>query len=396
MRTALIILGKDLRLRMRDRSVLLFAIVVPLGLTFVFANIFAGADDVQFTAIVVDADGGPAAQGFVTDVVPALREAGIIELQPADSSSEARALVEDGTAAIAWLIPEGFSDRVTSGAGGTITVVANPDRVIATEIARNVAATYAGELNRIALAVATTVTAAQQPPWAIEATQLPGIADEAAASAIATGATIVTRTNETSSRQLDPRSYLAAGMAVFFLFFSVQFGITGMLEERDFNTLPRLLAAPISRAAIHTGKAAGAFTVGAVSMTLLAVASHTLLGANWGPPLGIAIMVFAAIIAAMGIMVLVGAFAKTSEQAGNLQSIVALTLGLAGGVFFPISTGWLANLSLLSPHAWFLRGLGDIVGTGSALAAVPAAGALLGVGAVTALLGAMRIRQVQP
>ena len=62
-------------------------------------------------------------------------------------------------------------------------------------------------------------------------------------------------------RQLDPVSYLAAGMAVFFLFFIVQYGVTGLLEERQQGTLPRLMAAPIPVAAIHVGKAMGATVI---------------------------------------------------------------------------------------------------------------------------------------
>ena len=42
-------------------------------------------------------------------------------------------------------------------------------------------------------------------------------------------------------------------MAVFFLFFTVQFGVTSLLEERNDGTLARLLAAPISRARSSAG-----------------------------------------------------------------------------------------------------------------------------------------------
>ena len=55
---------------------------------------------------------------------------------------------------------------------------------------------------------------------------------------------------------IDPKTQVAAGMATFFLFFSVQFGVLGLLQERRQGTLPRLLAAPV-RAVAGAGQQAG-------------------------------------------------------------------------------------------------------------------------------------------
>src|SRR5690606_13591596 len=122
-------------------------------------------------------------------------------------------------------------------------------------------------------------------------------------------------TLEAADRQLGMTSYLAAGMAAFFVFFTVQWGVTGLLEERQLGTLPRLLAAPIPPSAVQIGKALGAFVLGIVAMSVLAVASATLLGASWGPWQGTAVLIVALVLAALGIMALVGSFAKTAEQA---------------------------------------------------------------------------------
>ena len=97
-------------------------------------------------------------------------------------------------------------------------------------------------------------------------------------------------------------------------------------------------------------------------MGVLVVATTLLFGASWGNPLGVAVLVIAAVLAAMGIMAVIATVAKTPEQAGNWQSVVAVILGLLGGTFFPVShaPGVLRTLTLLTPQAWFLRGLGDL------------------------------------
>jgi ABC-2 type transport system permease protein len=182
-------------------------------------------------------------------------------------------------------------------------------------------------------------------------------------------------------------------MAAFFVFFTVQYGVTGLLEERQQGTMPRLLAAPIPPAAVQVGKAAGAFVLGIVSTTVLAVASRLLLGASWGPVLGTAILIVALVIAATGLMAFVGSFARTAEQAGNLQSIVAVSLGMLGGVFFPVGGGVLAAVAVISPHGWFLRGLGAQVAAGDWSAVLPAAAAMVLFGVVAAVPAVLRLRK---
>jgi ABC-2 type transport system permease protein len=181
------------------------------------------------------------------------------------------------------------------------------------------------------------------------------------------------------TRQLDANTFFAAGMAVFFLFFTVQFGVVGLLEEKQGGTLARLLAAPIGHSSVVAGKAILSFSLGLISMTVLIVATHYLMDAEWGPPLGVALLVIAGVLAATSIMGVIAATATSADGAANLGAIIAVILGMLGGTFFPIGQGndLLARLSYLTPHAWFMRGLSDISGGAEWTAALPAVGALL-------------------
>jgi ABC-2 type transport system permease protein len=92
-------------------------------------------------------------------------------------------------------------------------------------------------------------------------------------------------------------------------------------------------------------------------------------------------------------MSIVATLAKTSEQAGNWQSIIAVVLGMLGGVFFPISQapGFLPTLSLVTPQAWFLRGLSDMAGDTGWTVVLPAVLAMLVFAAVTGAIAAVRL-----
>jgi ABC-2 type transport system permease protein len=167
-----------------------------------------------------------------------------------------------------------------------------------------------------------------------------------------------------------------------------------MLEERHAGTLPRLLAAPIPKFAIVTGKAITAAIMGVISMSVLVVASSLMFGAEWGNPLGVLLLIFGGIFAAIGITGIVGAFAKTAEQAQVYSSIIAVVLGFMGGTFFPVgqSGGLLAQLRFVTPHAWFMQGLGDLAG-GNVADVLPAVFALVVFGVVCGTLAALGIRR---
>ena len=190
-------------------------------------------------------------------------------------------------------------------------------------------------------------------------------------------------------------TYFAASMAIFFLFFTAQFGVLSLLAERREGTLPRLVAAPIPPWAIILGKAIGSFVLGIGAMAVLVAASSLLLGADWGDPVATAALVLAAVIAAMGITALITTLARTEEQAGGWNSIVAVTLAILGGAFFELSQApqALEVASRVTPHAWFLEGLSILSAPGATVADVGAPlVALLGIGLVTGAIGLMRSR----
>jgi ABC-2 type transport system permease protein len=230
--------------------------------------------------------------------------------------------------------------------------------------------------------------------------QLPAPPTEAEIQALVAGAidtpspiTLVDATSEL--RRMAASTFFPASMAIFFLFFTAQFGILSLLAERRQGTLPRLVAAPIPPWAIVAGKAIGSFILGVVSMTVIVVASTLLLGAEWGNPIGVAALIVAAVLAAMGITALITTLARTEEQAGGWNAIVAVTLGILGGAFFDLSQApeVLSRLSFLTPHAWFLQGLDELAAPSATLGdlALPIA-VLLVIAVITGGIGLARAR----
>jgi len=388
-RAALLIAAKDLRQRLRDWSVLVFTLVLPLGLGLVFSLVLGGVtsgDDV-FRYAVVNEDGGPVAAVFTDRVLPAAAEGGAITVRTAASRDEALRLVGSGEVTAFFVLPAGFSARVEAGQAAAVEVVGDVDAPLGTGVARSLAGSFTERLTSVRVAVAAALRSGSTRDPAALAAEAAAVPDRLRAVE-----------DPASRRELDATTYYAAGMSVFFLFFTVQFGVTSLLDERRAGTFARILAAPVRRSSVLLGKLLTSLVVGAVGTTVLVAATTVLMGARWGHPLGVAVLVLTGVLAATGTVAVVASLARTSEQAGAWQAVVAISLGALGGAFFPVAQvgGPLAAISLVSPHRWFLRGLADLAG-GDVLAVLPAAGALTAFAlvafGVAALLGRREVRR---
>jgi len=388
-RAALLIAAKDLRLRIRDRSALLIGIVVPLGLAFIFNLILGGISGSKAIRIgAVVADHGVVGRTFISQVLDPLNRSGLITLRTEPSVRAARAAASRGTLNAVIVVPNGFTAAVQAGRPVSLQVIESAGAPVSTLIAESIAERFAADLNRIRLSVATV---AANTPSGLSPANLSRLG----AAAARTTEPVAVSDISASTKELNSKSFFAAGMAVFFLFFTVQFGVTSLLEERTEGTMARLLAAPIRRGSILGAKLLTSFVLGVVSMIVLVAATSLLLGAAWGNPVGVLLLIFAATLAATGIMALIATLAKNAEQAGNWQSIVAVVLGLLGGTFFPVSQapGILARLTFIAPQAWFLRGLGDLRGGPLSVIWTPI-GALLAFAAVTGAVAVLRLRRL--
>jgi ABC-2 type transport system permease protein len=381
MRAALVIARRILRQRLRDRSAILFAVVTPLGLAIAFAAIIPDfTPTFHTTFVVVDQDGGRVSDAFRTEILPQLTEAGIADITAASDETAAAGEVSADRAGAGIVIPAGFTDAVMSGQPAEMRIIAGAD-VTAREVARAVAMRFAADIGTIQLAVRTIAASGGQADQA---------AVDAATAAVHGPSPITVGDVTAQARQASMATFYGAAMAIMFVFFAAQYGTLALLGER------RLLAAPIPAGAIILGGAIAGMVLGVVAMATMVVATSLIVHASWGPPALVAILILAAVFAVTGISTLISTLAKTVEQASGLSAIVALCLAAIGGVFIPLSQApeMLARISLVTPHAWFLRAIDTLAGPDPALTEIlPSIAVLVVMGLVTGAIGLARARR---
>jgi ABC-2 type transport system permease protein len=387
MRAALVIAARILRQRLRDRSAIIFAVLTPLGLALAFSLLIPNDFSSFHTRfIVIDGDGGHVSSILVRNVLPAVADAGVADISMGTTEAAATVEIRAGRAGAAIVIPPGFSDAVTAGRPAEIRLLGG-EFPISLEVARSVVSRFASDVGAAQLMIATTSATGGTVDAAVVAR---------AQAAVAAPGPISIDEARTEHLQANLATFYGAAMAIMFVFFATQYGALALLADRQVGTLSRLLAAPVSPAAIILGTSLAGLVLGLVSMTVLVVATTALVHASWGSPPLVATLVVSAVVAAMGISTVVATLARTPQQAGGLNAIVALSLAAIGGVFIPLSQApeGLVAVSRVTPHYWVLRGIDSLASPSAGLADIaPSVAVLLAMGAALGAIGLARARR---
>ena len=347
--------ASDLRQRVRDRSVIIFSLVVPLALMSVMNLTIGDAGELELEPVTVAAS-VPEGDRLGAALVGALSSTGVVEVTvEAAAADEVQELARDGDAALGVVVPEGFTADVERGAVTTVVLVEGDGAGLETDVLLSVVRAV---LDQFAVGAHTAAAAARA---GVPHDELAALAEQAATQAPAVNLS----QGDTASEQLSMSGALVAGQAGLFLLFTVGFGVLGLVAEREQGTLARLRSMPMPPGLVVVAKALVGYILGVVATTVLLTAGSVLFDVSFGSPVVVAVLVLCAVAAATSLMFVIARVARTAEQAGIAQSILAIVLGMAGGAFFSIAgTGLAGRLLDLNPVAAFTRGLGISSGGG--------------------------------
>ena len=167
---------------------------------------------------------------------------------------------------------------------------------------------------------------------------------------------------------------------------------SGLLDERRRHVLDRMRATPVRPLAILAGKCASTVVLAALSLATIWLVTGLVLGADWGDPAGVALLIGAASVAVAGIAGAVAAIARTEQAADTFATVVAFTFALIGGNFIPPGDlpDTLRRVSLVSPNGWALQGFAELsAGGGTVVDVLPHAAVLVAWGVVAGAVAAV-------
>jgi len=367
---------KDLKLVFRDRAALVFMLLAPflltIGMGFVtgrFSGSSSGLSDIPVVIVNLDQEQlGDA----LADVFSSQELADLMEPSESSDPAAARQLVDEDQASAAIIIPEGFTRSILPAQGTAfdqnfaqpepvkIEVYANPTRPTSAGVVKAIVDEFLSRLEEGRIFGMTSIAGLMQAGLLDaqgaerEARALFQNVDQTESTAI----TLKPNQEGAEAVDFDILAYMAPGMALLFLMYTVSYGGRSILAERSQGTLPRLLVSPTSTAQVLGGKVLGIFFTGVAQVGILIVASSVLFGVKWGDAAGILVLILALAFGATGCAMLITALARTPAQVGSVGSAIMLIFGILGGSFVDLEQmpSLVRTVSKITPNAWGLDG----------------------------------------
>jgi ABC-2 type transport system permease protein len=376
---------KDLKLIFRDRAALTLMLLAPflltIGMGFVtgrFSGSSSGLSDIPVVIVNLDKE---QLGNALADVFSSEELADLMEPTSSSDPGAARRSIDDDKAAAAIIIPAGFTSSIIPAEGTTssafapaasvsqnnvqaepvkIEVYANPTRPTSAGVVKAIVDEFVSRLEERRTSGMTSIVHLMQDGL-LSPQDAPKVARklfENVQESESTAITLKTNKEGAAAIQFDILAYMAPGMALLFLMYTVAHGGRSILAERFQGTLPRLLVSPTSTSEFLGGKVLGIFFTGVAQVGILILASTVFFGVKWGDTLGLVILILVAVFGATGWGMLITALARTPAQIGSMGSALMLIFGIMGGSFINLDQmpAYVRTLSKITPNAWGLDG----------------------------------------
>ena len=385
----------ELKLFVNNRAELAFSIALPILLFALMYGALSSESEVFTPASVVDLDGGPRAR----ELVERLDSLEAVEVEER-SEADANDALDRSAILFAVVIPAGFSDALEAGepaqlvfrqrgnGGDTGQIVAAIVRGIARDMATDARVRVQTERaladssvsqDRIEEEVGIQLASLRaNPPVTVEVLR-PG-----------------QELNNDGNDGLFSR--LLPGLIVMFVMFSVTLAAQAMVEDRRTGTLERLMTTRLGVNQLFVGKLLSG-VLRAMFQTVVMLSLAFVVFRPAGPLAYVELLAFALLAAAAftGVSLVIGAMARTRNQAAWAAVFFTLLMVVFSGTFFEITEGSLLHsISRATINAYAIDAMQNIIGKGQHLGQQWLEMAVLGGVAVVGLTLARLLFRITP
>ena len=399
LRKSMSIAYKELRLWLQSPGNWLTVLLVPFAFIGIFGSAFSKGTPVV-TVYAVNLDRGE----LGAEVITLLEKSENLELEMLASREEADELVNKGTRMAAVVIPENFSESVTSEDGASLLVIVDPGR-------GDQAGIVTGLVQEALIKPIVFAEVERAISGLFKGQSVEGVDENIFKTFINAGikAVVAKSVNEAIDNPLikiEPRPYseaatqstislfnqIAPGSALLFAFFMVSHLAGAVVEERSSGTLRRLMSTPLSKVSLLLGKALPFFFIAAIQLVFILLICALLFDLPLGnSPLALMTVILATSLTVAGMGILVAGLARSETQSGSIAIFIVLGMGAISGAMVPQLK--IPGIGFITPHYWSLEGIQNVISRGMGMDGVlMQSGILLGMAVLFFVVGAWRFK----
>jgi ABC-2 type transport system permease protein len=389
MKTILWLALNHLRVLSKDRTAYLLLLALPLALTLITGMAFGGGnrsgEAFVLNLAVVDLDQSDISRYLVKSLHS--ETTAVHEL----AEDRARELVGNREIPAAVIIPANFQKSLKDGLPVEILVLRadlqESPRIVEQLVNRQI---FQLRANAAAAQLGSDIS---QDSWVDLFARAASKWEPAPAVEVNLERLTITKESEIpmGNEQSSPGYVVMFGMMTV-----IVAGSTNLLQERQNGTLARLLAAPLNRFQLLTGKTLGLMASGIFQMLLMIIAGQYIFRVNWGQSfIAVLLLVAALSFAATGFGMMLASLCRTHAQAESLGILSVVVMSMLGGTWWPVEVlpSFMQFLYKLVPSGWAMQGFTDLILRGASLTDVVLPLLVLtGFGAAFLMVGSLLFR----
>ena len=335
----------------RDRLGLFFIFVLPIVLIIVLGAAFGGGVTPKLG--VVGGAGGRLAEELRSGLDD-VRDVEVVDYSDRASLLDA---VEHGVAEGGLFIPSDYDEWLLEGGEVEVSFVARPGSFLAFSL-RTAAQTEIDEQSaRIRAARFATEEVGGGFEQNLERAEgvTAGVPDVRVSTDFAQ--------EDAAEVENSQFAFPAAQELLLFMFVTSLSAAAQLIQTRQLGVSRRMISTPTSVRTVILGEALGRFGVAILQGLFILVFSALLFGIDWGDPLATGLVVILFALVGAGAAMLVGATFRNDEQANSVGLLLGLGLAALGGCMVPLEVfpRTMETVAHITPHAWAVEGMTDIV-----------------------------------
>jgi ABC-2 type transport system permease protein len=360
---SLIIAWKDFKIRITDRKGFSLMILFPILLTAILGNALSGAMGEQSlpkTTVGVYQNGhDQIGDYFINDVLKGKELNDFVSVKKVDSEKRLKSLIRDEKVDAGIIIPNGWSENLQNGNLKKAELLVDPGKDLQGSMIESIFQTFISRVTTTSSSTKIVLTNSASKNRQELMAQLGSSLEK-----IATSQAKYVENASVGKKLVSGMQYYAAAMAAMFILFNIFNGAKAFINERETETLARLMSTPTKKHSILVGKFLGNLYFILVQFGIFFAVTHFLFHVNWGDNISQTIAVaFLYSIAVSGLAMFFASILKDSKTADTVGGIGVQIFSLLGGSMIPIMVfpKSLQTIANIAPNKWALTSFIDIM-----------------------------------
>lgn len=358
MKKSIWIAWKDVKIRIKDRKGFMMLILMPLILTCILGaalvSVVDGGSQIDdITVGYVQSDQSEAANMFRIDVLKKMKS---IRVTQASSEDEIKKLIDEKKIDVGLVIPNHWEAGKMSA-----FVYADPDQTLKRSIIETAAASFIDQYKAVKEAASASMDYLSKTEAVMQGKLDPSHFAEKLVKTLEkeTGNKLTVTETSVGNKAVSSFQYYSAAMLCMFMLFHMTVGAKSFLQEKETETLARMLMTPAQKYAILLGKWLGTYLFAIIQFFIFLIVTINVFGVDWGGNLlFVSVLGLAYAAAVSGISMLLASCISDMKSADAIGGFGIQLLAVLGGSMLPLYQfpDFLQSVSKTVPNRWALDG----------------------------------------